>query len=219
MAITETKICNMALTRLGHDQISSLTENTKGASLCSLHYDVCRDALLRAHPWNFAIARAALAQEATTPNHEYSYRYTLPIAYPVRFLDDTEIVSDKDTGLIEVDGVPAGFLRISTRLLRAMVDHYWHLKYEDTTALNWTAWSLFDFQLVDGRYWGEDFVFCRRLRAMGGKIWVDPYLTFSHIGAKGFQGSLAEWLRAEVARNSETVTEIKPRVRVKAGVA
>lgn len=73
-----TDICNLALTRIGHSQITSLDENSKGADLCSLHYPICRDAVLRAHPWNFAIRRATLAQSATAPNHEFTYYHVLP---------------------------------------------------------------------------------------------------------------------------------------------
>ena len=60
MTSTVVGLCNLALTRLGHNQISSLSENSKGATLCTLHYPQVRDALLRAHPWNFAIARRRL---------------------------------------------------------------------------------------------------------------------------------------------------------------
>ena len=78
MTSTVVGLCNLALTRLGHNQISSLSENSKGATLCTLHYPQVRDALLRAHPWNFALKRVELAQDATTPNHEFDYRYALP---------------------------------------------------------------------------------------------------------------------------------------------
>lgn len=71
-------ICNLALTRIGHSQITSLDEGTKASDLCSLHYAFCRDAVLRAHPWNFAITRATLALSATTPNHEWTYQHALP---------------------------------------------------------------------------------------------------------------------------------------------
>lgn len=74
----EVDICNLALTRLGHSQISALDEGTKASDLCTLHYPIARDAVLRAHPWNFAIARANLALSGTTPNHEYSYQHALP---------------------------------------------------------------------------------------------------------------------------------------------
>lgn len=75
---SEVEICNLALTRLGHLPITALNEGTKPADRCALHYPMCRDALLRAHPWNFSIRRATLALDAVTPNHEYSHRHTLP---------------------------------------------------------------------------------------------------------------------------------------------
>ena len=77
-ATSETELCNLALTRLGHMQISNLNEGTKAADLCKLHYPRSRDALLRSHPWNFAIKRATLALSTATPNHEFSYLHMLP---------------------------------------------------------------------------------------------------------------------------------------------
>lgn len=75
---SEVDICNMALDRLGHLSITSLDQNSKAAQLCSRNYTRCRDAILRAHTWNFAISRAELALDGTTPNHEFTYRFALP---------------------------------------------------------------------------------------------------------------------------------------------
>jgi len=77
-ATSETEICNLALTRIGHAMIASLDEGTKAADLCQLHYPRTRDSLLRLHPWSFAIKRATLALDVTTPNHEFDYRHSLP---------------------------------------------------------------------------------------------------------------------------------------------
>ena len=79
-----TEICNMALTRLGHNnEISSfpaVAGDGKAGRLCNLHYVPTRDAVLRAHPWNFAIKRVDLAQDDYTAsdNDEYTYRHSLP---------------------------------------------------------------------------------------------------------------------------------------------
>ena len=81
MATSDVEICSIALSRVGHLPITSLTGGSsapKAETLCALHYPICRDTLLRAHPWNFAISRSTLAQDSTTPNHEYSYRHALP---------------------------------------------------------------------------------------------------------------------------------------------
>jgi hypothetical protein len=71
-------ICNLALVRVGHTPITALNEEGKGALACNANYEPCRDATLRAHPWNFAIRRVSLAQLSTTPAYEFAYEYQLP---------------------------------------------------------------------------------------------------------------------------------------------
>ena len=55
-------ICNRALEKLGGGYIAALTEASKEARALNRAYDYVRDAVLRAHPWNFAIKRASLAR-------------------------------------------------------------------------------------------------------------------------------------------------------------
>ena len=71
-------ICNEALDLLGAATITSLTQNSKEARLCNRNYELVRDAVLRAHPWNVAVTRANLAQDATAPAFGFTYQYTLP---------------------------------------------------------------------------------------------------------------------------------------------
>lgn len=71
-------ICNLALTILGADRITSLSDNNENARRLNAIYDEAVEDVLRAHPWNFAIARQALARLATTPAFEYDYEYQLP---------------------------------------------------------------------------------------------------------------------------------------------
>jgi hypothetical protein len=78
MATSEVAICNLALTKLGQEQILALTENSKAGRLCNLHYAHTRDALLRDHLWNFAIKRVELALSTTTPAFDFAYQHTLP---------------------------------------------------------------------------------------------------------------------------------------------
>lgn len=78
MVTSVVDIYNLAITRIGHEQIASEGENTKAGRLVRLHYPIIRDAVLRAHPWNFAIRRATLAQLSVTPNHEFTYAHALP---------------------------------------------------------------------------------------------------------------------------------------------
>lgn len=93
---SETSICNMALARLGHDQITSLDDDSTAGRACKLFYAPTRDALLREHQWNFAIKRQALAQESTAPAFEYSYQYPLPADCLRVIRLDEEIYSSGD---------------------------------------------------------------------------------------------------------------------------
>lgn len=72
------EICNSALNQLGASTILSLTENSKNGRLCNSRYETVKDSVLRAHPWNAAIKRQALAADTATPAWGFEKQYTLP---------------------------------------------------------------------------------------------------------------------------------------------
>lgn len=78
MAVTAVGICNSALIKMGGALISSITESSREAALCKALYDLVRDEVLRAHPWNFATTRATLVPTSTTPAFEFDYEFDLP---------------------------------------------------------------------------------------------------------------------------------------------
>ena len=82
-------ICNMALSYIGDSAISALDDNNDRARACNLHYEVQRDACLRAHPWNFAKKREELAQDGTWDDDEWTYAYEIPSDY-LRMLSPVE---------------------------------------------------------------------------------------------------------------------------------
>lgn len=71
------EICNLALSRLGNSRsINSLSEQSKEAGLCNLHYDPARKEVLADFGWNFALKRVALADTGTPPpDWQFAYRY------------------------------------------------------------------------------------------------------------------------------------------------
>ena len=84
---TEVSICSNALRRLGDSPITSLSDDTERARLCNSFYADARDAVLRLHPWNFAITRTSLAQLSDTPSYGFAYQYSLPTSpYCLRVL-------------------------------------------------------------------------------------------------------------------------------------
>lgn len=62
MAASDVEICNSALSKLGAEEITALTDNTRRAKLCNRQYDKIRKKLLRSYFWGFARKRAYLPQ-------------------------------------------------------------------------------------------------------------------------------------------------------------
>lgn len=83
--LSDVQICNLALSRIGIQQvILSLNppDNSVSAAQCSLWYGFCRDYLLRAFAWPWAIQWAALTQVSITgtpANWEWDYSYRWPV--------------------------------------------------------------------------------------------------------------------------------------------
>lgn len=123
-----------------------------------------------------------------------------PLSFFCRWLQDRkDLIADPETGLLEVEAVPAGFLRISRKALLEMVGAYPKQRFADKNAPKGYAHALFS-NIHDGDlYFGEDYSFCKRWRDIGGKIWIDPEIPMGHIGHKTFHGQIGEWLKARPA--------------------
>jgi hypothetical protein len=119
------------------------------------------------------------------------------LEYPVRRLPGAEL--DRQSGLLEVRHLPTGFMRITRACAVEMIQKHQHLAYYDQdVAHTKTSYALFWFDLMKGEsdtdlpeIWGEDYTFCRRWREIGGKCYLDTYLTFRHIGRKAWEGCYA----------------------------
>lgn len=118
-----------------------------------------------------------------------------PINYCVQWLPKEHLIADPDTKLLEVAGVPAGFMRLSRAMLEKMVAHYSDTAFHCEQAPNQTAHALFDPWRVGRIKFGEDYSFCRRWREIGGQVWIDPEIRLGHVGYKTFTGSIGDWLR------------------------
>lgn len=118
-----------------------------------------------------------------------------PINYCVKWQDKPELHADPATGLLEVDGVPAGFMKVSRSQLEKMVEQYPNTEFFVENAPDKKAWALFADYRIGKHKMGEDYAFCRRWTDMGGKVWIDPEIKMGHVGYKTFQGHLGNWLR------------------------
>lgn len=80
MAITSTtQLANLALSELGARRIDALdSDTTTEAKACRLHFDHCRDSLLRRHPWSFATRRVGISRITGDPVKEWAAAWQLP---------------------------------------------------------------------------------------------------------------------------------------------
>lgn len=123
----------------------------------------------------------------------YPYRRD-PIDYPISWIQERdELIATN--GLLEVEGVPAGFMRCSRAMLEKMVDHYPDTVFLNAHTESKTAHALFDTYRIGKMKFGEDYAFCRRWKDIGGKVWIDPEINMGHVGFKTFTGNIGEWLR------------------------
>jgi hypothetical protein len=118
------------------------------------------------------------------------------LEYPVRRKPGAQV--DLKTGLLEVELLPTGFLRITRTCLEKMIQANPQLMYRDQHfpgvdfhALFWVELGK-SIETGDPAVWGEDFTFCRRWREMGGTVWLDTLIEFKHIGRKAWSGCYAD---------------------------
>jgi hypothetical protein len=89
--------------------------------------------------------------------------------------------------LLKMNLMPAGFMLLKRSALEKMIAFYPELAYKPKSVRrdNFQGTMLYNTELIDGEFWGEDYVFCKRAINAGIDIWCDPTFEFNHAGRKG----------------------------------
>lgn len=109
--------------------------------------------------------------------------------YNVKLLGDFVI---EDNGLVSVDGVGTGMMRIRKDVLKKVYDasdEYKEPHKPDSTK------NVFEVKVVDGELWSEDIVFCDKVKKLGEKVYIDPLVNCGHSGAKRWVGNFYQWIK------------------------
>lgn len=114
-------------------------------------------------------------------------------AFPVRLLPGVQ--QTEANGLLEVESVPTGFLKINRGVLEKLAAVA--PKYNRPDDPRGPVPLIFERTLEDQTRWGGDYTFCRKWRAMGGKIYIAPEMVLDHYGEMLFSGSAAGWMRRQ----------------------
>jgi len=96
----------------------------------------------------------------------------------------------QQNGLMEVEAVGTGFMKISKPALKKVWGASPEYKNEGRTCR-----MVFDVQVVDGQLVSEDIIFCQKWRSLGGRVFIEPSMTSNHIGVKKYQGNFLEYLK------------------------
>lgn len=95
-------------------------------------------------------------------------------------------------GALYADRVPAGFLKITKEAVDRFMAAYPELLYGHRFA---PAVDLFNHGAHDWVWYGEDYSFSRRWRALGEPLWIVPDLTLTHHSAdRAYRGNFHEFL-------------------------
>jgi hypothetical protein len=127
MAINDTKICNMALDKLGAANIVDLdTDKSPQGQKCRIHFEQTRDALIRSHYWRFASARASLSKDTVDPDFEYDSQFILPtdfMRFKSLYLNDRRpSLTTRITVAIEGDRLLTNETAINMRYIKRVTD-------------------------------------------------------------------------------------------------
>ena len=134
--------------------------------------------------------------------------------YPIKMdglVDDTKKEISVVDGLIEVSHAPTGCMLIKRQVFNKMIKKYPDLRIEQDTIINGECkknpnmYNFFDtiHEPESKKYYGEDFGFCKKWVAIGGKCYcyIDDYIT--HVGEYQYNGKLKDNLEFKPVDDSQ----------------
>jgi predicted O-methyltransferase YrrM len=121
---------------------------------------------------------------------------------PVRNLRGVYVPDE--SGLLEVEGLPTGFMRIRRHVLERMAAESPSFRKDASGPVP----LLFERDIWNGERRGGDIHFCMKWRAMGGKLYAAAEMRLGHCGEQIVRDSLAANLRRQAGLTLGHVAEI-----------
>lgn len=118
---------------------------------------------------------------------------SIPSNYVINLLPQTKIQGD----IFTVDTAGTGFLIYKREVYEKLIKAHPDTKYVDDVGLGKQfepyMYAIFDCKIDEkGHYLSEDWLFCRRWRALGGEIWAHSKVLLNHVGHYEYQGDLSK---------------------------
>jgi len=96
-----------------------------------------------------------------------------------------------DGSMMRVKRIGTGFMLIQRHVIEKMAEAHPEWSYKNKPTGERMA-DLFDFDIVDEQYVGEDYLFCDRASEMGFTVHVDVDISLPHIGSEYFTRNFRE---------------------------
>lgn len=136
------EICNLALGRIGVEEINRMDESSQAARICTRYFDFTRQNVLRRFPWTFATKRVQLAQlNETAPDYKYVYQYPTDTLAVRLMYNDSFIGLPKDNYFRIMNGTSGR--KIYSNIANAHIEYTADIKDSE----------VFDSQFVEAFSW------------------------------------------------------------------
>jgi hypothetical protein len=109
--------------------------------------------------------------------------------YSVKISDSIKVL---DNGLISVEGVGTGLIRIRSDIINKM----WNAseEYFESHKVE-PSRMVFEVKVIEGKLISEDIMFCKKVIELGEKIYVDPSINCGHSGEKRWMSDFYSWIK------------------------
>jgi hypothetical protein len=107
------------------------------------------------------------------------------------YLDENGGLEFDKNGLLRVKRIGTGFMMIQRHVLETMIANHPEWAYVNNVD-NRTDSAIFDLKIVNGEYYGEDYLFCDRAAEDGFTVYLDPSISLPHVGQEKFTRDFAE---------------------------
>lgn len=142
------------------------------------------DDIFRLMAWGTDPKKGIVAAVPRTRNESKVYIATLDY-------DANGDLTMNGMGLVRAKRVATAFMLVRREVFETLEKKHPEWAYYDSKT-NRTLSCMFDFQLADEGYIGEDFLFCDRVRSHGFEVWIDPSITLGHMGVQEYVGNYGD---------------------------
>ena len=107
------------------------------------------------------------------------------------YLDENGALEFDANGLLRIRRIGTGFMMIQRHVLETMIAKHPEWAYNNNVT-NRVEHAVFDLGIVDGEYYGEDYLFCDRATQMGFTVHIDVDISLPHVGQNEFTSNFRE---------------------------